>query len=48
MNKEATVKVIVPGSGEMVATKLADTFEEAVDLSLDAVDHQLAKLKGKK
>lgn len=48
MNKEATVKVIVPGSGEMVATKQADTFEEAVDLSLDAVDHQLAKLKGKK
>lgn len=48
MNKEVTIKVIVPGAGETVATKVADSFEEAVDLCIDAADHQLAKIKGKK
>lgn len=48
MNKEAVVKIIVPQHGEIVATKTADTFEEAVDLALEAIDRQLDKLKQKK
>lgn len=48
MNKEARVKVIVPHDGEQVATKVADTFEEAVDLSLEAIERQLEKIKDKK
>ena len=48
MNKEARLKVIVPHEGELVATKTADTFEEAVDLCLEAVERQLEKIKVKK
>lgn len=48
MNKEAVIKVSVPQHGEIVATKTADTFEEAVDLALEAIDRQLEKLKQKK
>ncbi len=48
MNKEARIKVIVPHEGEQVATKTADTFEEAVDLCLEAIERQLGKLKDKK
>lgn len=44
MNKEAVVKVMVP-QGEIVATKVADSFEEAVDLSLEAIERQLEKYK---
>jgi putative sigma-54 modulation protein len=44
MNKEAVVKVTLP-QGEMVANKVANTFEEAVDLCLDAIDRQLEKRK---
>ena len=43
MNKEAMLKVTIPGHEEHVATKIADTFEEAVALSLDALDRQLDK-----
>lgn len=45
MNKEAQVKVAAPQSFEMVAKKTADTFEEAVDLCLEAVEKQLEKRK---
>lgn len=48
MNKEAVVKVALPGSPEQVATKTADSFEEAVDLCMDALDHQLERIKGRK
>lgn len=48
MNKEARMKVIVPHDGEKVATKVADTFEEAVDLCLEAIEPQLEKIKDKK
>ncbi len=44
MNKEAVVKVIFP-QGEFVANKTADTFEEAIDLCLEALEHQLEKRK---
>ncbi len=48
MNKEARIKVIVPHDGEQFATKVADTFEEAVDLGLEAIERQLEKIKDKK
>lgn len=48
MNKEAIVKVYVPKEPEIVATKTADTFEEAVDLALEAIERQLEKARTKK
>ena len=48
MNKEAILRVILPLSPDHVATKTADTFEEAVDLCLEAVERQLEKNKEKK
>ena len=48
MNKEAILRVILTLSPDLVATKTADTFEEAVDLCLEAVERQLEKNKEKK
>ena len=48
MNKEASIKLTVPNSEVFVASKGADTFEEAVVLAIDALDRQLVKLKEKK
>ena len=48
MNKEAVVKVFVPQQPEIVATKTADSFEEAVDLCMEAIERQLEKNKDKK
>ena len=48
MNKEVVVKVAVPQHDETVATKVADSFEEALDLALEAVERQLEKTKEKK
>lgn len=48
MNKEALVKVSLPGQPEQTATKTADSFEEAVDLCLEAIEKQLEKIKAKK
>ncbi len=48
MNKQAVIKVIVPHQGEQVATKVADSFEEAVDMALEAIERQLEKVKAKK
>lgn len=45
-NKEAGVKVLVPG-GELFATKVCDTFEEAIDLCAEALEKQLVKYKEK-
>lgn len=47
LNKEAGIKVTVPQAGEFFASKTADTFEEAVDLSIDALEKQLEKNKEK-
>ena len=44
MNKEAVIKVNIP-QDELVATKVADSFEEAVDLCLEAIERQLEKRK---
>ena len=48
MNKQAIVIMAVPQTEDMVADKTADTFEEAVDLALDALEKQLEKNKNKK
>lgn len=47
MNKEVIVKVTQPQQPDVVANKTADTFEEAVDTCLEALDRQLAKRKDK-
>ena len=39
---------MVPQAPEVVADKVADTFEEAYDLALEAVERQIAKNKDKK
>ncbi len=46
MNKQAIVKVLLPQE-EVVADKTADTFEEAVDLCLEAIARQLEKIKNR-
>ncbi len=48
MNKEAVIKVTVPQHEDIVASKTADTFEEAVDVALEAIDRQLEKRKQKR
>ncbi|MDE6282572.1 MAG: HPF/RaiA family ribosome-associated protein [Muribaculaceae bacterium] len=47
MNKEVVITAIEP-KNEFVATKIADTFEEAIDLSLEAIDKMAEKAKAKK
>jgi putative sigma-54 modulation protein len=46
LNKEALVKIKVSGN-EMFASKLSDTFEESVDVAVDALQKQLVKFKEK-
>lgn len=48
MNKEAAVLFTVPNCEDLFASKTADTFEEAFDLCLEALERQLEKIKGKK
>lgn len=48
MNKEVGIKISVPGASDLFASKTADSFEEAIDLSLDALEKQLEKIKEKK
>ncbi len=43
MNKEASVRLTVPRSEDLFASKVADTFEEAIDNCLDALKKQLEK-----
>ena len=47
MNKEAQVRLTVPQSADLFASKIADTFEEAIDLCLAALEPGLEKLKEK-
>ena len=47
-NKEVLVLVNVPGREDVVASKIADSFEEALDLSIEAVERQLEKMKDAK
>ena len=45
MNKVASVKLLEPQRDDLYASKVADTFEEAVDLCVDALKRQLEKGK---
>ena len=45
-NKIGEVKILIPGK-ELFATKQCDTFEEAVDLSVEALRKQVIKQKEK-
>ncbi|MBR3565170.1 MAG: ribosome-associated translation inhibitor RaiA [Paludibacteraceae bacterium] len=47
MNKETQVKFVALGS-EFFASKTADTFEEGIDDTLDAVARQMEKFKEKR
>jgi len=46
MNKQAALTVFLPGD-ELYAEKICDTFEEAIDDSLAALEKQLGKYKEK-
>lgn len=48
LNKEAGIKLSVPPAADLFASKTADTFEEAVDLCIDALKPQLEKVKSRK
>jgi len=45
-NKEVEIKISAPGV-EFFASKTCDTFEEAIDLSIDALEKQIIKFKEK-
>lgn len=47
MNKEAVISVVAP-KNDFVATKVADSFEEAIDHCLEAVGKMAEKAKEKK
>ena len=47
MNKEAQIKLAVPPAADLFASKTADTYEEAVDLCISALEPQLEKIKGR-
>ena len=46
-NKIAEIKLSIPSKDYLFAKKQADSFEEAIDLSTDAIRRQLTKFKGK-
>lgn len=46
-NKIAEIKLSIPGADYLFAEKQSDTFEEAVDLAIDAIRRQLTKFKEK-
>jgi len=46
-NKIAEIKLSIPATDYLFASKQADTFEEAVDLTTDALKKQLLKYKEK-
>jgi len=45
-NKEASIKLNIK-NGELFANKVADTFEEAVTQSIEALEKQILKVKEK-
>ncbi|MGV8090994.1 MAG: ribosome hibernation-promoting factor, HPF/YfiA family [Mangrovibacterium sp.] len=46
-NKIAEIKLSIPNNDYLFAKKQADTFEEAIDLAIDAIRKQLSKFKEK-
>lgn len=47
-NKEAGIRLAVPNCADLFASKTADTFEEAIDKCLEALEPQLEKNKDKR
>ncbi len=45
-NKETEIKISIPNV-DFFASKVCDTFEEGVDLCVDAIEKQIRKHKGK-
>lgn len=45
-NKIAEVRIVIAGD-DMFASKQCDTFEEAIDLCVDAIKKQIDKVKDK-
>ncbi|MCE5330756.1 MAG: ribosome-associated translation inhibitor RaiA [Bacteroidales bacterium] len=45
-NKEAEIKIAIPNV-DFFASKTCDTFEEAIDLTVDALEKQIRKHKEK-
>lgn len=45
-NKEVFIKISIAGN-DLLAEKVADTFEEATDLAVTALEKQIVKLKEK-
>ena len=45
-NKEAEIKLQIPNA-ELFASKVTDTFEESIDLSVEALEKQIIKNKEK-
>jgi len=46
-NKVAEIKLSIPGADYLFAEKQADSFEEAIDLAIEAIRKQLTKFKDK-
>ena len=46
-NKISEIKLSIPANGYLFAKKQADTFEQATDMSVDAIRKQLGKYKQK-
>ena len=46
-NKVAEIKLSIPTADYLFAEKQADSFEEAIDLAIEAVRKQLTKFKDK-
>lgn len=46
-NKEAQIQLTVPSCSDMFAAKTCDTFEEAIDKCIEALERQLDKFKDK-
>jgi len=47
LNKEVSIKVSLPGE-DLFVEKTCDTFEEAIDQSMPALEKQLARYKEKR
>ena len=43
-NNKASIRLYIPGD-DLFAEKIADTFEEAIDLTVDALKRQIEKRK---
>lgn len=48
MNKECGIQLRVPSCPDLFASKTADTFEEAIDLCIEALEPQLERQKDRR